>query len=426
MQVFFAQIQRFFNYIFILLYNGWMSTSEQTSPLTKPKHYNLEILLFSSIRILVHAMMRMVYPFLAVFGRGLGVDLTTISLAVTIRNFAAILVPFITSIFDKSSRRSGMLTGMGLFILGCAVVTFFPTFIVFILALSLTFIGMHVFVASMQAYQSDTIPLPIRGQAIVITSTGWALSFVVAVPLIGFLIGRFGWLSPFPVMGVLGVISIFFLLWLVPPGKKAITDQAEKVQHGILQVFTSKTAIAGVLMILFFCAAHEIVNLVFGVWMEDNYGLSINALGVASTIIGLAELLSVAAVSWLLARLGAKVTVAIGLVFSAISAIAIPWLGSFGLWGAELGLFLFNLAFQMPFIAYAPLLTEVLPFARASLLGATLASVGVGRMLGALVAPYLFVWGFQFNALAAMILFLISLFTLSKVKTHQEQVINPT
>ena len=90
-----------------------MSTSEQTSPLTKPKHYNLEILLFSSIRILVHAMMRMVYPFLAVFGRGLGVDLTTISLAVTIRNFAAILVPFITSIFDKRSRRSGMLTGIG-------------------------------------------------------------------------------------------------------------------------------------------------------------------------------------------------------------------------------------------------------------------------------------------------------------------------
>ena len=224
-----------------------MSTSEQTSPLTKPKHYNLEILLFSSIRILVHAMMRMVYPFLAVFGRGLGVDLTTISLAVTIRNFAAILVPLITSIFDKRSRRSGMLTGMGLFILGCAVVTFWPTFIVFILALSLTFIGMHVFVASMQAYQSDTIPLPIRGQAIVITSTGWALSFVVAVPLLGFLIGRFGWLSPFPVMGVLGVISIFFLLWLVPRGKKAISSQAEKVQHGILQVFTSSTAIAGVL-----------------------------------------------------------------------------------------------------------------------------------------------------------------------------------
>ncbi len=398
-----------------------MSSTQPSSPLTKPKHYNLEILLFSSIRILVHAMMRMVYPFLAVFGRGLGVDLTTISLAVTIRNFAAILVPFIASIFDRRSRRSGMLTGMLLFIAGCAVVTFWPTFVVFIIALSLTFIGMHVFVASMQAYQSDTIPLPIRGQAIVITSTGWALSSVIAVPLIGFLIGRFGWLAPFPAMGILGVISIFFLLWLVPRGRKTIQDQTQKIQHGILQVFTSRTAIAGVLMILFFCAGHEVVNLVFGVWMEDNYGLSINALGVASTVIGLAELLSVAIVSWLIAKLGSKRTVAIGLVFSAITAITIPWLGDFGLWGAETGLFLFNLAFQMPFIAYAPLLTEVLPLARASLLGATFASVGVGRMLGALAAPYLFAKGFQFNALAAMVLFLISLFTLTKVKTHLEQ-----
>jgi predicted MFS family arabinose efflux permease len=273
----------------------------------------------------------------------------------------------------------------------------------------------------MQAYQSDTIPLPIRGQAIVITSTGWALSFVVAVPLLGFLIGRYGWLSPFPVLGFLGAISVIFLLWLVPPGKKILKDQKEKVQNGIQQVITSPTAIAGLLMILFFCAAHEIVNLVFGVWMEDTYGLSIKALGVASTVIGIAELLSVFIVSWLIAKLGAKKSVAIGLVFSAVTAIAIPWIGGFGLWGAELGLFLFNLAFQIPFIAYAPLLTEVLPLARASLLGATLASVGVGRMAGALVAPYLFVWGFEYNAFLAMVLFLVALLSLNKIKTQKNQ-----
>ena len=134
-----------------------MTNIEDSSWQNKPEHYKTEIVLFSAIRILVHAMMRMVYPFLAVFGRGLGVDLTTISLAVTIRNSSAILVPFISSIFDKRSRRSGMLTGMGLFITGCALVTFWPTFIMFVIALSFTFIGMHTFVAAMQAYQSDTI-----------------------------------------------------------------------------------------------------------------------------------------------------------------------------------------------------------------------------------------------------------------------------
>jgi len=279
---------------------------------------------------------------------------------------------------------------------------------------------MHTFVAAMQAYQSDTIEPEKREQAIVITSMGWALSFVVAVPLLGFIIARFGWLSPFPVMGILGIISVICLLWIVPPGKKALNNQKEKVQHGILQVISSPTAIAGVLMILFFCAAHEVVNLVFGVWMEDTYGLSINELGIASTVIGIAEILSVVSVSWLIKRVGSKRTVAIGLVFSAITAISIPWIGRFGLWGAEVGLFLFNLAFQIPFIAYAPLLTEVLPLARASLLGSTLASVGVGRMLGALVAPFLFGWGFEYNALTAMILFLVSLFTLSRIKTNKQ------
>ncbi len=396
-----------------------MTIIEDSSKLKKSNHYKSEIVLFSTIRILVHAMMRMVYPFLAVFGRGLGVDLTTISMAVSIRNFSAILVPFISSIFDKRSRRSGMLTGMGLFIGGCAVVTFWPTYVMFVVALSLTFIGMHTFVAAMQAYQSDTIAPDKREQAIVVTSMGWALSFVVAVPLIGFIIGRFGWLSPFPVMGILGIISVVFLLWIVPPGKKALKEQKEKVQNGMLQVVSSPTAIAGVLMILFFCAAHEVVNLVFGVWMEDTYGLSINALGVASTVIGIAEILSVIAVSWLITKMGSKRTVGIGLIFSALTALSIPIIGKFGLWGAEVGLFLFNLAFQIPFISYAPLLTEVLPLARASLLGATLAAVGVGRMMGSLVAPFLYNQGFIYNAVLSMLLFLIALFTLTKIKASQ-------
>lgn len=398
-----------------------MTIIEDSSKLKKSNHYKSEIVLFSAIRILVHAMMRMVYPFLAVFGRGLGVDLTTISIAVSIRNFSAILVPFISSIFDKRSRKSGMLTGMAFFIAGCAVVTFWPTFVMFIVALSLTFIGMHTFVASMQAYQSDTVTPDKREQAIVITSMGWALSFVVAVPLIGFIIGRFGWLSPFPVMGMLGIISVVFLLWIVPPGKKALKEQKEKVQNGMLQVVSSPTAIAGVLMILFFCAAHEVVNLVFGVWMEDTYDLSINALGVASTVIGIAEILSVVTVSWLITKTGSKRTVGIGLIFSALTALSIPIIGRFGLWGAEVGLFLFNLAFQIPFISYAPLLTEVLPLARASLLGATLAAVGIGRMIGSLVAPFLYNMGFMYNAVFSMLLFLLALFTLSKITASQSK-----
>ena len=187
------------------------------TPSTRKLSHNQELLLFSAIRTLVHSAMRMVYPFLAVFGRGLGVSLTTISLAVTIRNFTGFIVPFITSAFDRYGRRRGMMTGMGLFILGSGLVTIWPYFPVFVAALSLTFIGMHVFQASMLSYQADTIPYQIRGRAMVITGTGWALSFVIAVPLLGLLIGRYGWLAPFPVLAGLGILLVLVLYLVIPP-----------------------------------------------------------------------------------------------------------------------------------------------------------------------------------------------------------------
>ena len=43
---------------------------------------NVQILAFTLTRFVLNTMQRMVYPFLAVLGRGLGVDLAVISVAV--------------------------------------------------------------------------------------------------------------------------------------------------------------------------------------------------------------------------------------------------------------------------------------------------------------------------------------------------------
>ena len=185
-----------------------------------------------------------------------------------------------------------------------------------------------------------------------------------------------------------------------------------------MQVITSPTAVAALVMTLAYCAANELVNLVFGVWLEDTFGLSIETLGIASSIIGISELTCVVLLGWLIDRMGKKRTVAIGLALSGLSALALPWLSTFGIWGAEIGLFLFYFTFQVQFMSTAPLLSEVLPTARAALIGASLAAVGVGRMLGALLAPLIFAWGFQYNAIGSMLLFAIALIALSRVKTQ--------
>ena len=88
----------------------------------------IQVLAFTATRVVLNTMFRMVYPFLAVFGRGMGVDLTAMSLALTTRALAGVLGPFLASIGDSRGRKFGMLFGITLFIFGVGLVAIWPTF----------------------------------------------------------------------------------------------------------------------------------------------------------------------------------------------------------------------------------------------------------------------------------------------------------
>lgn len=137
-------------------------------------------------------MHRMVYPFLAVFSRGLGIDLATLSLALTIRSLIGTVGPFIATIGDSRGRKLTMMLGLGLFTAGASVVVFWPTFLAFAVALILTTLGKFVFDPPMQAYLGDRVPYERRGRVLAVTELGWSLAFIGGIPLMGFLISRWG------------------------------------------------------------------------------------------------------------------------------------------------------------------------------------------------------------------------------------------
>ena len=100
-----------------------------------------KIAAFTIIRAIFNTLHRMVYPFLAIFARGLGVDLTTISYALTARGVVGTVGPFTAAVADQRGRRFGMLLGAGLFMLGAAVVVFWPSFPGFTISLVLATLG---------------------------------------------------------------------------------------------------------------------------------------------------------------------------------------------------------------------------------------------------------------------------------------------
>jgi hypothetical protein len=56
-------------------------------------------------------------------------------------------------------------------------------------------------------------------------------------------------------------------------------------------------------------------------------------------------------------------------------------------------LFFFYLTFEYALVSSVPMMTEVMPSARATVMAVTAASVSIGRAIGALMATPLFIYG---------------------------------
>ncbi len=336
-------------------------------------------------------MFRMVYPYLAVFARGLGIDLQTISLALTLRSLTGAFAPFLAFIGDSRGRKVGMLVGLGIFILGISLVIIWPTFTTFLLALIFSMLGKYIYDPSMQAYLGDRVSYKRRGRVLAITELSWSLSFLVGVPVMGFLIGRYGWQAPFPVLTLLGIMAFGVLAWMIPMDEVK-SRQAEGFRNNVSKVLSNPPVLAGLLMALFFSSANEAINLVFGIWLESSFGLIIAGLGAAAAAIGISELagesLAAAITDWL----GKPRAINIGIGLNCLAVLLLPALGS-SMAGALFGLFLFYLTFEFALVSSVPLMTEVLPSARATVMAFTTASVSLGRALGALIASPLYLYG---------------------------------
>jgi predicted MFS family arabinose efflux permease len=354
---------------------------------------------FTVIRTIFNTLHRMVYPFLAIFARGLGVDLTTISYALTARSVVGTVGPFAAAVADQRGRRFGMLLGAGLFTGGAAVVVFWPSFPGFTISLVLATLGKYIFDPGMQAYIGDTVPYERRGRTIAFTEFGWSLAFVAGVPLMGFLIARAGWMAPFPLLTLLGLFIVGGLFWMLP--REDVPAGMQGSRENFRLVLTSLPALAGLAIGMLASAANEEVNLVFGVWLQDSFGLQIAALGAASAVIGISEMSAEGLVAAFVDRLGKLRAIALGLAVNSLASLALPWLGRTE-FGALVGLFFFYISFEFTIVSSIPLMTELLPSARATLMACNVAALSLGRAVGDFLAPRLYGLGFLAVALGAI------------------------
>ncbi|MDD5466270.1 MAG: MFS transporter [Anaerolineales bacterium] len=375
--------------------------------------------LFTTIRTVVNTAHRMVYPFLGVFTESLGVSLPMISLALTARSTAGAFGPFLGLIGDSRGRKTGMLLGLSFLVVGMSSVALWPSFATFTLALVLVMLGRCVFDPSLAAYLGDRVPYGRRGLVLALIELSWSLSFIIGVPLVGLLIARRGWMAPFPILAGLGLLSIL-ALWVLIPKDPAPKDGRPGAVQYFKSVLGSSAAVYAISVGILVSASNEVINLVFGLWLSDSFGLKIAALGAASAVIGISELSGESLVAALVDRLGKPRAVAMGILANCLAALALPVLGT-SLPGSLFGLFLFYLSFEFTLVSSIPMMTELLPAARATVLSYNIAGHSLGKALAALFSTQLYTLaklpkfpldGIQANVLAVVLLDLLALLAL--------------
>jgi predicted MFS family arabinose efflux permease len=364
--------------------------------------------------MVVSTAFRMVYPYLPAFARGLGVSIESVAVAVSARSALGLLGPILGAVADVRGRKQALAAALVVFGLSIGMVGLLPMYGVFFLGMVLSGGATVVIDSSIHAYLGDKIPYERRGQAAAIVELGWSLAFVIGMPLVGWSIGWLGWNSPFLWLGAGGLASsalIGFVIPHIPPS----SGNWQELRNGLRGIF-SLIPLVGLLVALLTVTANQVISIVFGVWLEEAFGLQIDQLGAASSMIGVAGISGIGCAILFTDRLGKRRAVGAGLVINALTCLVLPLFND-NLWGTLAALFIFFLSFEFTVTSILPMMTTLSVQTRGVFMAATLAMFSLGDSLGALLGPVLIEAGLFANAIAA-ILFNLAALALMLVFIH--------
>lgn len=374
--------------------------------------------MYTLIRTVINTAYRMVYPFLTIFARGLGVDISVISGLVANRAIIGAANPFIIPFIETRGRKFGMLLGLGCFVAAMGIVALHPSLTTLSISLVLGFLAQSIFYPSLTSYVADQIAYEKRGTAIGFMEFAWSFAFILGVPAVAWIIKRSSWFSPFWVLGGLGILAFGYILFTLKDSAK-LSQHTDGIFGNIKAIFTTPSVLVALSIGLWVSSANEVVNLLFGVWLEDSFHLQIAALAGASALIGLSELSGESSVVLFVDRIGKVRAAGYGIVANCLAAVLLPIIGRSAT-GALAGLFFFYITFEFTIVSIIPLLTEVLPSARATTLSFASAANSLGRAIGAFLAPTLYTLGFSFVTGAAIAFNLLGLIAVWYLSRHHD------
>jgi predicted MFS family arabinose efflux permease len=354
-----------------------------------------KIILTSTIsRTILNTSRRFVYPFAPVISRGFGISITAVTSVIAVNQATSCLSLFTSYIADRTGYRTMMIAGLLVLVAGMLIAGAFPVYYSLLVGMFLCGLGKNLFDPAIQAYISERVPYNKRGMVMGIMETSWAGSTLIGIPVIGFLIDRAGFRSPFFLLAGLGLISIVLVLLSVKNDSKSrVQNNNQKGFIGeIRELITNPVPLSVMCFTFFVSIASDNFFVIYGAWLEDSFGLSVIAIGVGTIFIGAAELFGEMGTATLADRIGLKKSIVLGLILNITAYILLPFAGS-TLISALSALFFVFLFFEFFFVSFLSMCTELVPKSRATMMSLVFLCAGLGRMTGAFSGG--FIWNYM-------------------------------
>ena len=345
-------------------------------------------------RLSLNTSRRFPYAFAPALGRGLGVPLTAITSLIAINQATGVFSPFFGPLSDRWGYRFMMLAGLMMFAVGMLTAGLLPFYGVLIVAVCLAGLGKSLYDPALHAYVGERVPYERRGLVIGMIEFSWAGSSLVGIPLAGLFIEWLGWQSPFLILGGLGLVGTAILAALIPVefSRQSKPTASTGFMEAWRELRREPAALSAVAFGFLATLANDNLFVIYGVWLEDTFALSVALLGAATIVIGVAELIGEILTASIADRLGLKRAVIIGLALTTLSYLLLPSSAQ-NLPLALTSLFAIFLIFEFTIVTSISLFTEVVPAARATLLSACVAASGLGRFVGALIGGPIWLTG---------------------------------
>ncbi len=301
---------------------------------------------------------------------------------------AGLISPLASVIERRLGSRRSILISAALFSLSCFALAIAPTFGAALLLCVVLSLGRSLIGPQAQAYVADSVPFERRGAALGVLELAWALSWVLGVPMFGFLVQRAAWWLPFWVIGVIALAGTWAVLRFAITHDHARALATRVKPDGIASLLRHGPARRVLILGFGIVLSMHAAILVYAPYLVSRYDLSAEQLGLISIVLGIADILAEMLIIFALDRIGKRRSVLLGCGLMAIGFVA--FLGAASLALSIGALFVVFLGFEYAIVSTLPITTEVLPSSRIAMAGSFAGVTAAARTIAALIAIPLF------------------------------------